>query len=250
MSITRILTTAVLAVLTAMSIQAGVLDSVRIDARLGYSIGGTIPTRIGHEIRGINNFNLGLHFTVAAEATLPINQRWSVHSGLRYEMGGMDVDSRVKNYDIEVVKGDESLSGIFNGNVRIKSTQRRITLPVQAAYSLSNSVSLRGGLFMGWLTHRRFWGWAYDGYLREGTPVGAKIEMGTEPGDRGDFEFDHNMRIMQWGLDVGADWQFHQRWGLYAELTYGFNGLFKSDFHSVQTLRPMYGTIGISYRIK
>ena len=103
---------------------------------------------------------------------------------------------------------------------------------------------------MGWLTHRRFWGWAYDGYLREGTPVGAKIEMGTEPGDRGDFEFDHNMRIMQWGLDVGADWQFHQRWGLYAELTYGFNGLFKSDFHSVQTLRPMYGTIGISYRIK
>ena len=184
MSITRILTTAVLAVLTAMSIQASVLDSVRVDARLGYSIGGTIPTRIGHEIRGINNFNLGLHFTVAAEATLPINQRWSVHSGLRYEMGGMDVDSRVKNYDIEVVKGDESLSGIFNGNVRIKSTQRRITLPVQASYSLSNSVSLRGGLFMGWLTHRRFWGWAYDGYLREGTPVGAKIEMGTEPGDR------------------------------------------------------------------
>ena len=35
-----------------------------------------------------------------------------------------------------------------------------------------------------------------------------------------------------------------------AELTYGFSGLFKSDFHSVQTLRPMYGSLGISYRIK
>jgi len=37
---------------------------------------------------------------------------------------------------------------------------------------------------------------------------------------------------------------------LFAELTYGFGGLFKSDFHSVQTLRPMYGSVGILYRIK
>ena len=44
----------------------------------------------------------------------------------------MDADSRVKSYDIEVVRGDESLSGSFNGNVRFKSAQRRITLPIQA----------------------------------------------------------------------------------------------------------------------
>ena len=173
-----------LAAFTAMGIQANVLDSVKVDVRLGYTVGGTLPTHIGHEIRGINNFNLGLNFTIAAEATLPLNKRWALHSGLRYEIGGMDVDSRVKNYDIEVVKGDESLSGVFNGNVRIKSAQRRISLPIQAAYNLSDAVTLRGGLFMGWLTHRRFWGWAYDGYMREGTPIGAKIELGTEPGDR------------------------------------------------------------------
>ena len=239
-----------MAMATAMSLQATILDSVAVDARLGYMVGGTLPTRIGHEIRGINNFDLSLNFAVSAEASYPLNNKWAIHSGLRYETGGMDVDSRVKNYDIEVVRGGESLSGVFVGNVRIKSTQRRITLPIQAAYNLSNSVTLRGGLFMGWLTHRRFWGWAYDGYLREGSPVGPKIEMGVEPGERGDFEFDTSMRIFQWGLDVGADWQFHPRWGLFAELTYGLSGLFKSDFHSVQTLRPMYGTLGILYRIR
>lgn len=58
------------------------------------------------------------------------------------------------------------------------------------------------------------------------------------------------MRHMQWGIDAGVDWQFHRRWGAFAELTYGLGGLFKSDFHSVQTLRPIYGTIGILYRIK
>ena len=226
------------------------LDSLKVDARLGYALGGTIPTHMGNEIRGINSFNPGFNFTIAAEADYPLNRQWSIHSGLRFELGSMDVDSRVKNYDIEVVRGDESLSGIFNGNVRIKTTQRRITLPVQAGYNINDCLKLRGGMFMGWLMSRRFWGWAYDGYLREGTPVGPKIEMGSEPGDRGDFDFDANMRHMQWGIDVGADWQFHRRWGAFAELTYGLGGLFKSDFHSVQTLRPLYGTLGVIYRIK
>ena len=239
----------VIAVLTAVSGNASVLDSVTVDARLGYVVGGTIPTHMGREIRGINQFDPGLNFMVSLEGSLPLKNNWSLHTGLRYELGSMDVDSRVKNYDIEVVRGDESLAGIFTGNVRIRTAQRRITLPIQAQYDFSPQFKLRGGLFMGWLANRRFWGWAYDGYLREGTPVGAKIEMGTEPGDRGDFDFDKNMRHMQWGLDVGADWQFSRRWGLFAELTYGFSGLFKSDFHSVQTLRPMYGSLGISYRI-
>ena len=240
----------VLTLATNLGINASILDSLSYDARLGYTVGGTIPTHIGKEIRGINSFDPGLNFSIGIEATLPISGHWKAHSGLRFELGSMDVDSRVKNYEIEVVRGDESLDGIFNGNVRIRTTQRRITLPIQAQYDFTPEFKLRGGMFMGWLTSRKFWGWAYDGYLREGTPVGPKIEMGREPGDRGDFDFDQNMRHMQWGLDVGADWQFSHRWGLFAELTYGFGGLFKSDFHSVQTLRPMYGTLGISYRIK
>lgn len=239
-----------MAIATAATLHASILDSLAVDARLGYLVGGTLPTHIGREIRGINNFDLSLNFAVSAEATLPLNDRWGIHSGLRYETGGMDVDSRVKNYDIEVVRGDESLDGIFNGNVRIKSTQRRITLPIQASYYCSPQLQLRGGLFMGWLTNRRFWGWAYDGYLRQGSPVGPKIEMGREPGERGDFDFDKDMRHMQWGVDAGLDWHFHTRWALFAELTYGLNGLFKSGFTSVQPLHPMYGTLGISYRIK
>lgn len=237
-------------ILATLSGHSTVLDSLSIDARLGYALGGTIPTHMGNEIRGINSFNPGFNFTVAAEGEYPLDAHWGLHSGLRFELGSMDVDSRVKNYDIEVVRGEESLKGIFNGNVRIKTTQRRLTLPIQAAYHLNDQLSLRGGIFMGWLMSRKFWGWAYDGYLREGTPVGAKIEMGTEPGDRGDFDFDTNMRHMQWGIDVGADWKFHRRWGAFVEFTYGLSGIFKSNFHSVQTLRPMYGTIGITYRIK
>ena len=235
---------------TVLGMQATVFDDLRFDARVGYELGGTVPTHVDNKIRHLNSYNPGFNFTIAAEASYPFSERWAIHSGLRFELGSMDVDARVKNYDIEVVRGEESLDGIFNGNVRIKSAQRRITLPIQAAFAINEQWRLRGGVFMGWLTNRRFWGWAYDGYLREGTPVGPKIEMGIEPGERGDFEFDSNMRHMQWGLDVGADCQFSRHWGAFAELTYGLSGLFKSNFHSVETLRPLYGTLGIIYRIK
>lgn len=243
----------IIALLTAFTVvgaNASVLDSIRLDTRLGYALGGTVPTHLDNKIRHINSYNPGFNFIIAAEAAYPLTERWSLHSGLRFEVGSMDVDSRVKNYDIEVVRGQESLNGIFAGNVRIKSAQRRITLPIQAAYDIDGKWSVRGGLFMGWLINRRFWGWAYDGYLREGSPIGPKVEMGTEPGERGDFDFDGNMRHMQWGLDVGADWQFSRRWGAFAELTYGLSGLFKSDFHSVETLRPLYGSLGVIYRIR
>ena len=248
--IKRIISTALLTFALALGLNASVLDSLSYDVRLGYALGGTVPTHLGNEIRGINGYYPDYNFTVAAEASYPLGGKWYLHSGLRFELGSMDVDSRVKNYDIEVVRGEESLKGIFNGNVRIKSAQRRLTLPIQAEYRINDKWTARGGVFMGWLTNRRFWGWAYDGYLREGTPVGPKIEMGTEPGDRGDFDFDANMRHMQWGIDGGIDWRFSRRWGAFAEVTYGLSGLFKSDFHSVQTLRPLYGTLGITYRIK
>ena len=248
--IKRIILTAIFTAALALGMNATVLDSISYDFRLGYALGGTVPTHMGNEIRGINGYYPDYNFTVAAEASYPLGKKWYVHSGLRFELGSMDVDSRVKNYDIEVVRGEESLKGVFNGNVRIKSAQRRITLPIQAEYRINDKWTARGGVFMGWLTNRRFWGWAYDGYLREGSPVGPKIEMGTEPGDRGDFDFDANMRHMQWGIDGGIDWRFSCRWGAFAEVTYGLSNIFKSDFHSVQPLRPLFGTLGVIYRMK
>ena len=56
---------------TTLGANASVLDSLSYDARLGYTVGGTIPTHIGKEIRGINSFNPGLNF---AQQTLAATQ--------------------------------------------------------------------------------------------------------------------------------------------------------------------------------
>ena len=53
------------------------------------------------------------------------------------------------------------------------------------------------------------------------------------------------------GVTVGVDWAFYRRWGLSADLSWGLTGIHHSDFKTVeQTLYPIYGTIGVFYRIK
>ena len=59
-----------------------------------------------------------------------------------------------------------------------------------------------------------------------------------------------DMRSFQFGLTVGVDWAFYRQLGLSADLSWGLTGIHRSDFKTVeQTLYPIYGTIGLFYRI-
>ena len=109
---------------------------------------------------------------------------------------------------------------------------------------------LRGGLYASYLTYRDFSGWAYDGYLRVDGPTGEKVSLGHNEGERGEYDFSSSMRRWQWGATVGMDWYVYRRFGIFAELNWGFNGVHKSDFHTIeQTLKPIYGTLGFTYLI-
>jgi hypothetical protein len=101
------------------------------------------------------------------------------------------------------------------------------------------------------LLSKEFGGIASDGYLREGNPTGAKILMGDKEGEWATYEFDDDLRNVQFGIGVGADWQLYKGLGVSADLNWGLTGIFPSDFKTVeQTLYPIYGTIGVFYRLK
>ena len=104
---------------------------------------------------------------------------------------------------------------------------------------------------MSYLTTKHFDGYVYDGYLREGDPTGPKVEMGNEEGTRGTYDFGSDMRRWQFGVDLGADCQITKRFGLYADITWGLTGIHRSSFKTIeQTLYPIFGTIGVMYKLK
>ena len=241
----------VLAFGMSSTVKAGVLDSLQIRGREGYSIGGTSPIPLPESIRSIDSYSLTPSFLVGVGATLPLNKKWGISTGLHFENKAMKTEVTTKSYHMEVIKGGSHLSGLFTGHVSQKITQWMLTVPVQATWEVGKKVMLRGGPYVSFLLSKEFSGIASDGYLREGNPTGAKILMGNKEGEWATYEFDDDLRTVQFGIGVGADWQVYKRLGLSADLNWGLTGIFPGDFKTVeQTLYPIYGTIGVFYRLK
>ncbi|MBR1934991.1 MAG: PorT family protein [Muribaculaceae bacterium] len=219
--------------------------------RVGYNIGGNAPLPMPATIRSLNSYTLQPNVSFGVDAYKPITARWGAMVGIHFENKGMHIDADVKNYHMEIVKGNAKLSGVFTGKNNSRTTQWMFTVPLQAVYCIRPNLKLKLGPYVSYLTQRKFEGYAYDGYLRVNDPTGERIDLGHDDGERGDYEFNGDMRKFQMGLDLGIDWLFARRVGMYADLQWGLTGTFRGDFKTIeQTLYPIYGTIGIMYKIR
>ena len=225
-----------------------------VKVRVGYNIGGTMPVGMPATIRSLNSYTPQIAPTVGADVLLPLHLplrgQWGFLAGLRFERKAMREDATVKNYHMEIVRGGERLAGMFTGRVTTRTSQWVATIPAQAVWHVRN-VNIKAGPYFSWCVDNAFDGWAHNGYLRVDDPTGAKIELGEEPGERGDYDFSDDLRRWQVGIGLGADWNLGGRFGLYADLNWGISTAFKSDFHTIeQNMYPIYAQLGVTYRIK
>lgn len=243
-----------LALLTLTSAQAwseGWFQNTNVYARLGYSIGGTAPLDMPGSIRKLNSYSPRSNVNAGVELYKPLHNRWGMATGLYIENKGMKTDATVKGYHMEITRGGETLEGLFTGRVSAKVRQWMWTLSEQATYELGSHFRLKFGPYASVITAKAFEGTAYDGYLRKGNPTGDKVLLGTEDGQKGNYDFSDDMRSLQWGVKVGCDYHFSKSWGAFAEISWGVAGIFKRDFHTIeQTMYPIYGSFGLAYKLR
>lgn len=227
------------------------IHNIECYGRIGYAIGGTAPLGMPATIRGLNKFQLQPNVSFGADAIKPINSRWGILAGIHFENKGMHIDAQVKNYHMQITQGGQTLEGMFTGKNDSHAVQWMFTLPLQGVYRFSDKCKLKFGPYFSYLTNRRFEGFAYDGYLRVDNPTGDKVLLGTGEDERGDYDFRDDIRPLQWGLDLGVDYFFARRIGIYADLAWGMSGFFKNSFKTLdQTLYPIYGIVGITYKFR
>ena len=238
---------------TVITVQAGafdLFDNMTYYLRFGYGIGGTASMDMPATIRSMDSYKLTPNFTLGLGLHRGITQHWGMSTGLYLENKGMNVEATVKNYKMAIVQGGQRLEGNFTGGVSIEVEQWMLTLPLLATYSINNKWSVHVGPYFSYANSPKFTGYAYDGYIRVGDPTGAKIEIGSDENSRGSYDFSDSMRSWQFGMMIGADWRFYKQWGAFVDLTWGFTEIFKSSFDTIeQDLYPIYGTIGISYKL-
>ena len=230
--------------LASNALAANPEGKIEVIARAGYSIGGTTPLGIPATIRSVDAFRPTASLMAGADVKLALKNNWGLMTGLHFENKGMDTEVTTKGYRMELVKGDSRIEGLFTGHVKQEVTEWMLTLPVLATYSLGEKVTLKAGPYVSVLLDKDFSGIASDGYLRQGDPTGPRINMGDKEGEWATYDFSDEMRNVQMGIAVGADWNVTHHFGLAADLTWGLTGVFNSDFKTVeQTLYPIYFTL-------
>lgn len=217
--------------------------------RAQFSIGGTSPLGIPREIRTVESYNPTLQLGLEANATKWIteDQKWGVRLGVRFEGKGMTTKARVKGYLTEIIEDGQKVRGYFTGRVKTKVKNTYFTVPISAVYKVNQKWNVYGGLYFSALIDKTFDGYVYNGYLRQNTPNGPKLEF--EGDSKAPYDFSKEVNKFQWGTQVGGEWKMNNHFKLFADMTYGFNGVLDKDFEAISfSMHNIYLNLGFGYK--
>lgn len=220
-----------------------------MEIRAGFNLGGTSPLPLPVEIRSIDSYSPNLPFSLEANFIKRFDEdkKWGLLFGVKLENKNMETKATVKNYSMEII-GDEGqrVAGRWTGGVQTSVKNAYLTFPVLATYKVHPRTNIKAGVFLSYVMDRKFNGYVYDGYLREGNPTGLKTEFAN--GKTATYDFSDELRTFQWGAQVGVDWKAFTHLKVYADLTWGLNDIFKSDFKTITfNMYPIYLNVGIGY---
>lgn len=224
----------------------------------GLNLGGTSPLPIPAEIRKIDSYNPTLNIAIQGGVQKKFGKHWGILTGVRFENKAMKTDATVKNYHMEAKEDDGSdIVGAFTGHVKTKVSNNYITIPLLATYTINPRWQLQAGPYVSWLLNGEFSGEAYgnpqydengeltgyDAYIRDQDPTGERTEV-----SHATYDFSNDLRRFQWGIQVGGTFMAYKHLAVSANLNWGLNGIFPSDFSSVTfSLYPIYGSLAFAY---
>ncbi len=222
---------------------------INYQVRAHFSIGGSAPLGMPRTIRKIEHYNPKLQLGLALNATkwLQKNRQWGIRVGVAVESKGMETEARVKNYRTQIRQDHAEVSGYFYGLVKTEVKNTYVTVPLNVVYNFSKQWNFYGGFYFSFAIDRRFRGNVSEGYLRQGAPTGPKLIF--ENGSRAPYDFSKEVNIFQWGTQLGAAWELHDRFFLFFETNYGITPILAPDFTAVSfSLHNIYLDLGFGYR--
>ena len=118
-----------------------IFGDLRYMVRLGYSLGGTAPVGMPATIRSLDKYTPTNNTLLGLDAYKPLTEKWGLQAGFHYQNKGMKTDAKVKGYSMEMRRGDETLSGLFTGNVVTEVDEWMVTLPLSSRDATTRSTS-------------------------------------------------------------------------------------------------------------
>jgi hypothetical protein len=215
--------------------------SYRIKA--GFHIGGAVPLGLPREIESIDSYNPQLHLSLEAEALRMFTPRWGMAAALRVESKGMRIGATVSDYALRLTAGDREIDGLWTGRITATLDNTLLTLPLLVVWQPADRWRLKLGPTISYRLDGSFHGYALDGYIREGSPIGEKIGI-----DEAFYNFSSDLRRWHLGGQLGVEWRALPHLLACLDFSWSFRTLFKSNFHLIHTaLYPLSIAPGFAY---
>lgn len=241
--------------LTAIQTQAQNVDSSKqTDSKMHYEfsvggkIGGTSPVPLPAEIRKIKSYSPVYPFFASARATYSFDKKWGITSGLTFEGRAMNTRADVKGYKTSFnASGDPSqnVKGYYTGEITTEVHNMYLTLPVLASYNLSERWTLQAGPYLSYAVKKHFSGDATNGYIRNTTPTGERVEISSAS-----YDFKDNVRNWDLGASVGGQYHFGQKYFAMAQFDYGFSNIMQTGFETISFgMHNIFLNLGVGIRL-
>jgi hypothetical protein len=179
-----------------------------------------------------------------AEMVKKFTEKWGMSIGLQLETKGMKTRAYVKNYHMQMVSVDGEVEGVWTGKVEMKVDNSYLTLPVLLVRKLTDRWNTKFGAYISYLLEGDFSGYVYNGYLREGSPIDAKIEI-----NEAIYNFSSGLQHWNWGGQVGVEWEALPHLLACFDFTCNANSIFKKKFDIISyDMYSLYASLGFAYK--
>lgn len=217
-----------------------------LEMRAGVNLGGVSPIPFPAEIRNIHKFTPKFNGQIGVVATNWLHDHWGVSLGLSFERKGMETVASVRDYHIEITQQGNVMAGNWTGKVRTNYSAAYASLPILLVYRFNPSIKVNAGLYLSYRFEGDFSGDVYDGYFRQGSSTGEKIDFGKET--KTPYAFNEYLSSLEIGFRLGGSAQVFRRFLIFADLKCGFNNIFKGSFTAFPfKMYPVYLGTGFGY---
>lgn len=217
------------------------------EVKAGVNLGGVAPIPFPAEIREVSSFNPKFNGLIELQATNWLREKFGISLGVSFEQKGMETEALVRNYQMQLVQGESMIEGNWTGRVRSNFSATYFTFPVQAVYKFGSRLRFSGGFSLGFRLDGDFSGDVYDGYFRQGSSTGERIDFSENT--KAPYSFQEYLRPLEFGIKLGSSMRVYRNFLIFADLKCGFTGIFKKGFTAVTyKMFPFYLGTGFSYR--
>lgn len=211
----------------------------------GLNVGATTPVPIPKDLK-LTSYNPKINPKIGVNIRYFFNENWGVGTGLSLDWKGMTIKAKITDIHLSIdVPETGTLTGNVTGKNTIKVNSLYLTQPIYGVYQFNPKWQVKAGIYLSENLSRSFKGSLNNVKITLEDPKKQDREI-----VHATLDYSKDVRKFEMGLLLGGEFRLNDRFGFYSDFTWGFTPYFEKTVPIHFTMRNIYLSMGVTYRLK